>query len=102
MDSNEPKGPGPQVEARSAPLDIEDTPREILKFTIEERLFNEGADALTFDEQLDLFVRASQKKKDADAESREAKKIIDALQESLVDEFIDRSITSMRKNDLTI
>ncbi len=86
------------------PLDQVETETENpnLEYTQEEKLLNDGPDSLTFDEKLNLFIDASEIKKNADFEKRNAQKTIDALQETLVDEFIEKEMTSIKKRNRTI
>jgi hypothetical protein len=70
--------------------------------TLNEKLLNEGPERMTFDQKLTLFIEAAEKKKVAAAEVKEAEQVLDLLMEDLVDEFLDRDITSIKKSGRTV
>ena len=75
---------------------IEENPTPESLQTLDEKLFNDGPDVLTFEEKIKLFIESAEIKKQANIEIKNAQNIIDALQESLVDDFMDKEIISMK------
>ena len=69
--------------------------------TLEDRLLNDGPETLTFDEKLVVLMDATARKKEAKAVEKDANKIINAIMDDLVDEFIERETTSIRKKGRT-